>query len=312
MDLRPYIKTREQLDRGINLIKNKMLSYQPFILADDIEVGEGMNLHDGYREDHFLFDLNAYAKGMDIGQGKQPPDPARFRQCNQEYRQMYEYVCESIVKNVGASIENLSFCELGCNTGLTLFYLALRGAHSCHGIDKNDTHAVFAWLNDILGTNVSFSKASYSNLYHEFEGIDLEPVDVMINTVFTNHQCDPLQFLCYMCDRAKTGVFLWVLLSGLADCAIGFPPAQLTPLKTGGAFPLYFNNGVQLSESLLRVALARLGFEDVRLIDKFVPSEKWDRFQSGFRMFYARRTQPWKSAYWTAKHGPNLVQKGSK
>jgi hypothetical protein len=30
----------------------------------------------------------------------------------------------------------------------------------------------------------------------------------MMNTIFTNHQCDPLQFLAYICDRAKVGVFL--------------------------------------------------------------------------------------------------------
>jgi hypothetical protein len=301
MDLRKFIRSRAQIDSGIELIKNKLLFYQPFILSDDIEVGEGMNFCDRYAGVESVFDLNAYAKGIDLGPRKQPPDLQWFRKCNDEYRQIYNYVCEQICTNVRGDLSNLSFAEIGCNTGLNLFHLASRGAKTCYGFDWNDMSPVFAWLNDLLGTSVKFFRGSYCNLTHKFIGATVPEVDVMLNTVFLNHQCDPLQCLSFMCDRAKKGVFLWVLMAHAdseTDCALRFgsdPNHQY--LNTGRPFPLYFNNEVSITEPLLRLSLRQLGFEDVRSIGKFVPGPKWDNFQSGFRMFFAHRTQQVKSAY---------------
>jgi len=36
MDLRPYVKTRRQLELGIDSIRRGVLFYQLFILADDM------------------------------------------------------------------------------------------------------------------------------------------------------------------------------------------------------------------------------------------------------------------------------------
>ena len=41
---------------------------------------------------------------------------------------------------------------------------------------------------------------------------DVPEVDVMLNTVFTNHQFDPMQFIAYCCDRSKKAVFFWSLM----------------------------------------------------------------------------------------------------
>jgi|SRR6266850_1214126 len=302
MDLRPFIKDTAQLQTGIRLIQNRDLFYQPFILSDDVEVGEGMNFCNKYANVDNVFDLNAYAKGIDLGERKQPSDLSWFRKCNQEYRQIYEYLVDQIAKNSAEPIQDLDFCEIGCNTGLTLFMLAKAGARSCTGVDWNEMSPVFNWLNDVLGTRVSFRKGIYSNLRHAIDGFDVKPVDIMINTVFLNHQCDPLQFLCYICDRAKKGVFLWVLIEDSRnedDCFVRYPatpPHKI--LDTKARFPLSFNNDVRLSEPLLRVALSKLGFSDVRPVERYLPSEKWMDFQSGFKMYYAKRTSNTKSAYW--------------
>lgn len=299
MDLRPYIKNKELLDRGVALINSNDLFYQPFILADDIEVGEGQNFADRYANVSGVFDLNVYAPKANVGNRTQAKDAAYFRKCNAEYRKIYEHLAEIICKQFKNNINDLTFAEVGCNTGLNLFNLAVRGAKKCYGYDWNNMSNVFNWLNDVLGSDVEFQHGAYDNLHHKFQGLDVQEVDVMINTVFTNHQCDPLQFLSYICDRARKGVFLWMLTEKDDKCAIYYPPAPPHEiLDTQRKFPLYFNNDVRLSENLLLLTLKRLGFGDVQVLDRFVPGEKWDYFQHGFNMYYARRTSEVRSAYW--------------
>ncbi len=302
MDLRPYINEK-QVRKGIELIEKGDLFYQPFILTDDIEVGEGQNFVDRYAGVNSVFDLNVYAPDYVHIKGKRAPDLKHFRKCNQEYRQIYEHYTDVICQQFDNDISTLTFAEIGCNTGLNLFNLAARGAKKCAGYDWNDMSVIFGWLNDILNVDVRFRQGTYDNLKHQFN-FDVPEADVMINTVFTNHQCDILQFLCYLCDRARKGVFLSCLTrKDNSDYAIYYPP--LPPAKildTGRPFPLYFNNGVEISEKLLLLALDCLGFGEVKVIDKFVPSTAWGDFQSGFSVYYAKRTSDIRSAYYPRRN----------
>jgi hypothetical protein len=207
MDLRPYIKNKTQVENGISLIKSKHLCYQPFIISDEIEVGEGQNFCDHYKDVTSVFDLNVYAKDIDLDGRKTAPDKDYFRACNAEYRYLYDFITESLQPLIPA-LNTLEFAEIGCNTGLNLFNMAHAGAKSCVGYDWNQMQPVFSWLNDVLGTNVKFQQGVWDNLQHKFSNMDIPEVDIMMNTIFTNHQCDPLQFLAYICDRAKVGVFL--------------------------------------------------------------------------------------------------------
>ena len=315
MDLRPFIKTQQQLDRGLALIRSGHLFYQPFILADDVEAGEGQNLHDEYKDALSLHDMNVYAPNYAVGDRRQPPDLDWFRKCNAEYRRIYEHIADEICRLSGQHIGELTVAEIGCNTGLTLFNLAMRGAKACYGYDWNDMAPVFGWLNGLLGTQVHFQQGNYSNLSHRFNEFDVGEADIMVNTVFTNHQCDPLQFLCYLCDRARKGLFLWALVDpGIDEPCILYPapPDHHRIMPNDRPFPLYFYNGVALSEPLLRLALERLGFGEVTHLPKLPLAGGWDRFQEGFRMYYAKRTSEVRSAYWTepsakAQESRNIV-----
>jgi hypothetical protein len=312
MDLRPYIKNKAQLEQGIALIRKNDLFYQPFILADDVEVGEGQNFADRYANVNNVFDLNVYAPNANVGERKQAPDLTYFRKCNAEYRALYTHVLDIICKQFDNNISKLTFGEIGCNTGLNLFNLAVRGAKGCAGYDWNNMSDVFSWLNRVLGTKVTFRQGTYDNLYHRFNALDIPEVDVMLNTVFTNHQCDPLQFISYICDRARKGVFLWALTEKDDKCAVHYPaepPHEI--LDTQRKFPLYFNNDVRLSEKLLLLTLKRLGFGEVQVLDRFVPGPKWDYFQQGFNMYYAKRTSAVKSAYWGSKAPAEAVSDGN-
>jgi hypothetical protein len=302
MDLRKYIKNdRKMLEEGIALIRSNHLFYQPFILADDVEVGEGRNFCEAYADVKTVFDLNVYAPNANVGDRRQATDLASFRQYNSEYRAIYDHLADIISKQFSGSVKDLTFAEIGTNTGLNLFNMAVRGAKKCYGYDWNDMNPVFSWLNKVLGTNVEFQQGTYNNLIHRFDGgIDVPEVDVMINTIFTNHQCDPLQFLCYICDRARKGVFLWALTNPDTDeCTVIYPSAPPHEiLDTERPFPLYFNNDVRISEKLLKLSLRRLGFGQCEVITPYMPGAKWANFQAGFRMYYATRTSDVKSAYW--------------
>jgi hypothetical protein len=157
---------------------------------------------------------------------------------------------------------------------------------------------VFNWLNQVLGTNVRFQQGIWENLSHQFTR-PVPVVDVMINTVFTNHQCDPLQFLSYICDRSREGVFLWMLIAPGEGCFVRYPervPHQL--ISTKRRFPLNYDNDVSISEGMLRNSLNQLGFAEVAELSPPTPNNYWKDFNSAFRMFYARRTEDVKSAYW--------------
>ncbi len=299
MDLRPYIKNTRQFNQAIELIKANTLCYQPFILHDDLEVGEGQNLVDRYINVESVFDLNVYARDIDLGGRKLVTDKDYFRKCNAEYRELYDFIKNTIYDFNNKDLSDLSFAEIGCNSGLNLFNLAKMGAKHCVGYDWNNMGPTFNWLNEILGTNVEFVQGTWDNLLHNFTTKDIPEVDIMINTVFTNHQCDPLQFLAYICDRAKKGVFLMVLMDGSEEGAVlSYSAERNDILENDSKFPLNFNNCVAISKNLLECSLKKLGFGEITEAYPSVSNLKWSFFTRGFRTFYATRTADVKSAYW--------------
>jgi SAM-dependent methyltransferase len=313
MDLRPYIKNQSQILKGIELIKSNELFYQPFIITDNLEVGEGQNFCDQYKDVTSVFDLNVYAEEIDFGDKKLAPNKDYFRKCNEQYRYMYDYVATSIKNLLNDDISNTSFAEIGCNTGLNLFNLAKMGAKSCIGYDWNNLTATFSWLNDILGTNVQFKQGIWDNLYHKFTTLNVPQVDVMINTIYTNHQCDPLQFLSYICDRAKKGVFLWVLVDTNDDgYRIEFPHEPHDILVNGSLFPMCINNGVTFSRKLFIQSLKSLGFGEVTQLNPNMENNKLKYFTDSFVMFYAKRTSEVRSAFWQRENSiKKLIPKKS-
>ena len=174
MDLRPYLNRADPVqgslfERGVSLIQKGELWYQPFILADGLEVGEGQNLQDEYRNCASLYDNNVflndeYRHYWIDNPRKLALDGGYFSYCNRKYRYCYELITNTIVSRMG-DISNLSFLEVGCNTGLNLFNLATRGAACCTGVDWTDHSAVVNWLNDVLATNVRFLQGATTISY---------------------------------------------------------------------------------------------------------------------------------------------------
>lgn len=294
MDLRPYRLSAAQTDRIVVEIRRNLLRYQPWIFTETLEVGEGQNYIDRYKDG--LSGNNVYADrplGID---GVQAADPAHFRRCNAGFRRLYDLAAETIRDEFGPDISRMNFAEIGCNSGLHLFNLARMGAAQCAGYDWNDMQPTFDILNEVLDVNVEFKRSRWDALSHRMAGMDLPEVDVMITGAFVNHQFDPLQHLAYICDRSRIGVFLWVLIDLTNHCAVNYPNSTNHILRNQ-PFPTCFDNMVTLSPPLLQICLESLGFEGMREVAQ--PDEpEWKQFTGGWRMYVARRARPVRSAFW--------------
>lgn len=297
MDLRPYLAGRDDLLReGIELIQAGKLWYQPFILAEGVEVGEGQNIVDGYRGCESLYDWNVSLSSQyrALWQGsprKLAVDPVYFSKCNERYRLCYKQIVDTIASRVDLS--SSSILEVGCNTGQVLFWLATLGAQSCVGVDWTDYRKEFSWLNRTLGTNVKFMRGRYHNIKHRLT-VRAGRADVVVNTVFLNHQSDLLHCLSYLADQARKGLFLWILLNDHEEFIVRYGALEgVHDFGSWRYFPESLHNDVSISRPFLIAALGRLGFGRVEFMER---PATMPETMSGFWMVYAHRTERTRSA----------------
>lgn len=331
MDLRDKINSPKRLEQAVKFVRDGTLFYQPFILHDDLHVGEGRNFCKKYKDVEGVYDYNVYSKNFRVASPVrrlvEEADKDYFIQCNRQYDGFYDFYIDKMLESLGEPVSELSFAEIGCNTGISLLKLAEKGAKSCAGYDWSNYDRLFEWYTDLFGIDIEFTQCVWDNLHHRLIAepknmkslmnaaaskirpllpnntkmeIDAPEVDVMINTIYTNHQFDPLQFIAYCCDRSRKGVFFWTLISGHPTPVIeysGEAPHPEVISDTDLRFPLNYNNGTSVSEPLLRATLNRCGFSDIEEWQTEIPPE-WEYWLGGFRMFFAKRTSDTKSAFW--------------
>ena len=269
-----------------------------------------------------------------------------FIKINNEYDGLYDFFIDKILEDLQEPPESLTFAEIGCNTGVTLLKLAEMNAKKVYGYDWSDYNELFDWFNKILdtNTNVNFQRGYWDNLRHNFciydedksndkdflkknshlirknrdkfelamamrENIityDIPEVDVMINTIYTNHQYDPMQFIAQCCDKAKKAVFFWMLIhpSSGDKHVIKYPdalPHENFFHQHDLPFPLNYRNDVRMSVPLIRSVLQACGFSDFKCFQhpNISPEfESWGVGENGdWKMFYAKRTDDIKSGF---------------
>jgi len=267
-----------------------------------------------------------------------------FIKINNEYDGLYDFFIDKILEDLQESPETLTFAEIGCNTGVALLKLAEMNAKKVYGYDWSDYNQLFDWFNKILDTktNVNFQRGYWDNIRHNFciydedndknflnknshllrknrdkfelamamrENIltyDIPEVDVMINTIYTNHQYDPMQFIAQCCDKAKKAVFFWMLIEPTSgdEYFIRYPavsPHENVIRTADFPFPLNYRNGVVMSVPLFRSVLQTCGFSDLKRFQIPVMSpefEAWGAGENGcWAMFYAKRTEDIKSGF---------------
>lgn len=362
MDLRKYIKTEEDLQKAIYFISNGILFYQPFIIHDDIIIGEARNFIKQYSDVDNIYDYNLYVKGFpeleNINGVKRnlisEEEKDFFIKMNNEYDYLYDFFINEIIKELDQPLKNLSFAEIGSNSGITLLKLCEKGAKECYGYDWTDYGQLYSWYKKLLNVNINFCQCGWDNLYHRiliknensisilnikniikncikkikiknsvnnntFEEMfyrrdknlktyDIPEVDVMLNSVFTNHQFDPLQFISYCCDRSRKIVFFWALIDkdNPDSCSLSFPessPHEKIIPSEDRSFPLNYNNHIRFTEKLLYNTLNQCGFGEIKKITPEVSKDfrSFGIANGSWRFFIGKRTSDKKSAFYNNK-----------
>lgn len=291
MDLRNKNLSASQLIELHNFIVHRKLGYQPFIFTDSLEVGEGFKFHDGEANRGNIYWENADPTVEDLLVNDLP----RFRECNQNLRKIYDYIATSITENLGGDISQLTFAEIGCNTGYFLNSLAMLGARHCIGYDFTNNEHVFRWFNEVLGINNEFHFAEWDSLKHSLNYAEMAEVDVSLSINVTCHLADPIHHLCYLCDHSRKAVFIYCPVNSDDDHSIhlGVPAKYPNSLD----YPLSFDNEIRPSVSLIKLTLEEAGFHNIIEIDcpKDIP-DSWRNWFYSQRAFLAFRTQDNKTA----------------
>tara|TARA_A100001388_G_C28742794_1_gene487793 strand:- start:486 stop:1592 length:1107 start_codon:yes stop_codon:yes gene_type:complete len=367
MDLRKYINNESDLNKAIKFIKNGTLFYQPFIIHDNIIIGEARNFIKQYSDVKSIYDYNLYSKNfpeLETVNGVKrnlisENEKDFFIKINNEYDFLYEFCVNEIIKELNEPIENLSFAEIGSNTGITLLKLCEKGAKECYGYDWTDYSQLYAWYKNLMNININFRQCGWDNLYHRMlvrndhsinlekienffrkilkkpihdqsnysfekllwkrekhlKSFDVPEVDVMLNTVFTNHQFDPMQFIAYCCDRSKKAVFFWSLVDiyNPDHHTLFFPgssPHEEIIISEDRDFPLNVNNNVRMTEKLFKHTLSQCGFANIKKITPEVSQDFYDwgigkrsytEIEGSWRLYIATRTSDKKSAFYKNK-----------
>ena len=247
MDLRPYLKTPKLV-----AMASQVLSYQPFILTDDIQTGVAYSwLHheDGgrrcYAQSEFVFDRNFCSQEV----------WGRANDANQRLRNMYETWLDTLASLLpGASV-----AEVGCNTGYFLVGAQRRGMGPCTGVDEGDYGPTLKFLNEVLGTHVRFRQAAYDSWKHTVSG--LEPHDIVIASAVIQHISDPLYLLSFLGSIARKALFLFTGMGDSDDYLVYY--SSPNKFYRDKPFPVCFDNDVCLSRGLLMKSLEMLGFRRI-------------------------------------------------
>jgi SAM-dependent methyltransferase len=281
MDLRERAISSDDLAVVRELIRRRKVSYQPFVFASDLEVGEGLAFETNTSE------VWPPRKGVVHWPGAPPSlapitisagDVDAFRAANARLRSWYEDNVRLIAGLVGTS--GRDFVELGCNTGYVVHRLSMLGARRAIGVDTSDFSDVFRWFNRILGCSSEFIHGSWDSTRHSISS--LPEVDVAISVSVTCHVADPLHMLAYLCAVSREAVFFMVPLSGKDDVSLTFGHAP-NYFRRDLLWPDSFDSRVFPSAALVELGLRQCGFADIAR-----PKDN---------VFVARRTGPGASIF---------------
>src|SRR5579864_1793476 len=129
MDLRPYIKSRSELERFKSIVASTDFIYQPFIISDDLEVGGGYEFifnRIGAGLVHWRDDT--LPPGAPVRSRLINPDvESDFHIANGALRKVYEQCLDAICRQAG-NIEAKTFADFGCFNGYLPVALSRRGA----------------------------------------------------------------------------------------------------------------------------------------------------------------------------------------
>lgn len=260
MDLRTFIRTPADIQEAKTLIVQEHFFYQPFRIAEDLEVGGGYEFV-RRRPGAGMVYWPAYESERERYPG--PPiktvDQAlvsEFRAANDALRQVYDGFVEQICGHV-PDIGSRSVADVGCSNGYMPVSLALRGPGTV-GYDQNDHSGCFRFLNRLLGTDARFVHARYDLVDGAIPGCLAH--DIVISMSVLQHVGEPFRHLHFLRSITRHALFLMTNAWDDDEYLVRYGEPNVT---SDFAFPWCFDNSVYLSEKLLRKSLEKAGFTRV-------------------------------------------------
>ncbi|HEY0838510.1 MAG TPA: DUF1698 domain-containing protein [Azospirillum sp.] len=288
MDLREFSPSATHLECARRLAIQGLITYQPYVFADDLETGVGFEFEENY------YAGLIYHPDIDPELLKSPElrrlivDPAhrdRFRAANGRLRRLYDHFVDSVLTHVGEP-SDLTFLDVGCNTGYFPMSFARRKAKLAAGCDRQDFSAVFDLLNEIMGTDARFIHAHYDPMTHRIDGV--EPFDVVTSFAVLCHTSDPLFHLSCLGSLARKALLVWTIVN--TDDAYTVHFGEPRGDYSGDGFPICFDNLVCPSDKLMVRSMNLMGFKRVvRVPELDVPALQYEWKGYPFRGYLGLR-----------------------
>jgi Protein of unknown function (DUF1698) len=272
VDLRDYIRTPADIAEAKALISQTHFTYQPFRIADELEVGggyefirrkpgAGMVYWPTY--DREVCDFPGYPlKIVD------PRIKGEFTAANEALRRVYDGFVDQICEQVG-DIHLMSVADIGCFNGYMPVSFARRGAGEAIGYDQDDRSGCFKFLNRILGTAAKFVHAGYDFATGIMPGCPRH--DVVISMSVLQHSVEPFRHLHFLRSITRRALFLLTNVWTDEDYLIRYGEPNMI---FKDAFPWCFDNSAYLSEPLLRKALEMAGFVQIKDLQIRLPASE--------------------------------------
>lgn len=253
MDLRSAIQTAKQ-----RLTAERVLNYQPFLIADDLQTGVGYSwLHstEPRVSPPLVFKRDEWAEQW-----------GRITSANRALAQMYDDFVDEIAKHYPGG----SLLDFACNNGYFPVRAELNGMHNCAGIDLGAHYAdSVSFLNATVGTAVKFYHAPYEQTTSSTH-IN-EKFDVVCLSAIMCHMPEPLRLLAAIGKIAREAIFFWGQMLDTEKFLISYNPPHAS-LSTETVFPFRFNDNTRISRGLFREAAEQMGFTKVSFLK---PREHW-------------------------------------
>jgi hypothetical protein len=269
MDLRPLLRRVEDLDAVYRLVGETHFIYQPFIFADNLEVGIGYESICDRPGGGMVYWPNAPLEKYPMLERFLLQDStkrAEFSTANARLRRINDHYVDQICALAG-DIRALSVADVGCFAGYFPVSFAARDARESVGYDIDDRSGCFAILNRLLGTNARFIHAGYDVKTGEIA--KSKEYDIVMCHDLVQHMVEPLRFIRSLSRMAKQHLFLkfpcWLDSTGDYYITMGQPYG----ISRDPEFPWCFDHDNIPSWALLEKCLRLCGFTRITPIETY-------------------------------------------
>jgi len=246
MDLGEFSLSPDQLQQGV-----ASLSYQPFVLSDDLCTGVAYSwvatIEGGRSQSARDFVLDRRTCDKDLWD--------RFYDANRRLAAMYDDFVAAVARHVPGG----TLLDVACNNGYFLIRGAQQGMKHCVGYDLEDYSPAIRFLNSVTGQEVEFVNAAYDSWTHEIP--DCGQYDVVVASNIVQHIPDPLYFLNFLGSRARKALFLFLGVGDTDQYLVYY--SNPNRFYKDRKFPVNFDNDVGMSRGLLWASLRQLGFSQI-------------------------------------------------